>query len=127
MSTTSVATVRLSEPDTAQQTDAVTAIAAREAAQDARMDRLLRCVSSGYLADGCSCRATIPASVVTAAWTAEVDRTRMRDDRFFRFAWRGGVWLAFGLRDGHVRGVYCPEHSAERAERSSLPGADVAS
>jgi hypothetical protein len=105
----------------------VTAIAARDAADDARVDRLLRCVSSGYLAGGCSCRATIPESTVTAAWSAELERTGVYEDRFFRFAWRDGVWLAFGLRDGRVRGLYCPEHSAERAERTSLDGAGVAS
>jgi hypothetical protein len=82
--------------------------------------RPLRCVSSGYLSDGCSCEASIPASVVTAAWAQELKRAGARGDRFFRFAWHGGVWLAYGLQDGRVRGVYCPSHSAERDERSSL-------
>jgi hypothetical protein len=90
-------------------------------------DRLLRCVSSGYLSGGCPCRSAIPASVVTAAWTRELERTGTHEDRFFRFSWRGGVWLGFGLSDGRVRGVYCPEHSAARAERSSLQGLGVAS
>jgi len=82
------------------------------------LDGLLRCVSSGYLLDGCSCQATVPASVACAAWTRELERTRAREDQFFSFLWRGGEWLAYGLRDGRVRGVYCPEHSARRAERS---------
>ncbi len=119
MQAMNVATV-VSEP-IGRQIDAIAAIAAREHAhEEARVDRLLRCVSSGYLAGGCSCGATIPASVVTAAWAHEIERSGAREG-FFRFDWRGGVWLAFGLLDGHVRGVYCPEHSAERAGRSSAP------
>ena len=100
-------------------TTAVQALSAHEIATEAQVDRLLRCVSSGYLSDGCSCRTTIPASIVGAAWAHELERSGAGSDRFFRFRWRGGVWLAFGLRDGNVRGVYCPEHSAERAERST--------
>jgi hypothetical protein len=83
-------------------------------------DRPLQCVSSGYLSDGCSCRSTIPSSVVTAAWRDEFKRGGVCEDRLFRFAWNGGVWLAYGLKDGRVRGVYCPSHSAERDERSSF-------
>ena len=92
-----------------------------------RVERLLRCVSSGYLADECSCRATIPGSVVASAWAGEQDLLGSREDRFFRFAWRGGVWFSFGLRDGDVRGVYCPMHSAGRAERSFVQNVSVAS
>jgi hypothetical protein len=77
----------------------------------------LRCVSSGYLSDGCSCRATIPTGVVTDAWARE-QRAGVPGDQFFHFTWRAEVWLAFGLRDGRIRGVYCPEHSAERAQRA---------
>ena len=84
------------------------------------LDRPLRCVSSGYLADRCSCRSSIPSSVVAAAWGVERERGGADGDRFFHFAWRGDVWLAYGLRDGRVRGVYCPSHSAERDERSFL-------
>lgn len=91
------------------------------------VDRLLRCVSSGYLADGCSCRSAIPSSVVSAAWASVLDRGGQAEDRFFRFAWRGGVWLGFGMQDGRVRGVYCPEHSAARAERCAVPDLGVAS
>jgi hypothetical protein len=91
--------------------------------REARVDALgspLRCVSSGYLSGGCSCRSSIPAGVVSTAWGIELARGGARGDRFFRIAWRGGVWLAYGLRDGGVRGVYCPSHSAERDERSFL-------
>jgi hypothetical protein len=77
----------------------------------------LRCVSSGYLSGGCSCRATIPAGVVTDAW-AHQQRAGVAGDKFFHFTWRADVWLAFGLRDGRIRGVYCPEHRAERDQRS---------
>jgi hypothetical protein len=77
----------------------------------------LRCVSSGYLSDGCSCRASIPTGVVTDAWARE-QRAGVGGDQFFSFTWRAEVWLAFGLRDGRIRGVYCPEHSAERAQRA---------
>jgi hypothetical protein len=90
-------------------------------------DELLRCVSSGYLADGCSCQATVPARVVSAAWARQLQRAPAREDQFFRFAWRDGQWLAYGLRDGRVRGVYCPEHSARRAAYSHEPSASVAS
>jgi hypothetical protein len=81
-----------------------------------RFERILRCVSSGHLTDGCSCHCTIPSRVVTTAWADELGK--VRGDRFFHFAWRGGVWLAYGLMDGEVRGVYCPEHCAEREERT---------
>ena len=94
---------------------------------DSRFDRLLRCVSSGYLADGCSCQATVPASVVRGAWARELERDDVEEGQFFRFVWRGETWLGYGLRDGSVRGVYCPEHSARRAERSSVRQISVAS
>lgn len=79
--------------------------------------RPLRCVSSGYLSHGCSCRAAVPAPVVEAAWARERESSGVQAG-FFHFAWQGGVWLAYGMEDGHVRGVYCPEHRAEREERS---------
>jgi hypothetical protein len=87
-------------------------------ARSRNAEDLMQCVSSGYLSDGCSCQATIPSSVVTAAWARELELLGSHEDRFFRFAWRGGVWFAFGVGDGSVRGVYCPRHSAARAERS---------
>jgi hypothetical protein len=81
-----------------------------------RVELPLRCVSSGYLSNGCSCPRTIPAGVVIAAWARELEKAS--GERFFHFAWGGGEWLAYGLPDGLVRGVYCPDHSAERDERS---------
>jgi len=92
----------------------------RQAARTACPELPLRCVSTGYLGDGCSCRSTIPMAVVAAAWRAEREHSRDRSDRFFRFSWRDGEWLAFGLGDGRIRGVYCPEHSAERAQRAAV-------
>jgi hypothetical protein len=77
----------------------------------------LRCVSSGYLSHGCSCRATIPAGLVSDAWARE-QRAGVRGDQFFHFTWRAEVWLAFGQSDGRIRGVYCPEHSAEREQHA---------
>ena len=76
----------------------------------------LRCVSSGYLSDGCSCSSSVPVAVVIAAWRCELERGRLSEG-FFSFAWRGGVWLSYGLPDGQVRGIYCPSHRAEREER----------
>jgi hypothetical protein len=81
-----------------------------------RLELPLRCVASGYLSDGCSCRATIPAAAVVAAWARELEREA--GERFFHFYWRDGMWLGYGLEDGLVRGVYCPTHSAARDERS---------
>ncbi len=81
------------------------------------VEEVLRCVSSGYMSGGCSCTRTIAASAATAAWSAE--RTRGSASRFFHFAWKGEVWLGFGLEDGSIRGVYCQRHRAEREARSS--------
>ncbi len=75
-----------------------------------------RCVSSGL--DGCCCRQTIPTEAVTAAWARELEAGGVREDRFFHFIWEGGVWLAYGLAGGEVRGVYCPSHNSRRAARS---------
>ncbi len=71
------------------------------------------------MSDGCSCQATVPASVVTAAWDQELRRAPAREDQFFTFTWTGGEWLGYGLRDGSIRGVYCPEHNARRTQHSS--------
>jgi hypothetical protein len=83
-------------------------------AREAR-SRSLKCLSSGYLLDGCSCQAAIPASVVERAWEARLRSSPAREDGFFQFHWQGEAWLAYGLTDGEVRGVYCPEHRAQRA------------
>lgn len=84
------------------------------------LDRLLRCVSSGYLSDGCSCQQTVPGSIAGAAWAGQLEHTPAVEDQFFRFMWRGAEWLGYGLRNGGVRGVYCPEHNAQRSERRSF-------
>jgi hypothetical protein len=76
----------------------------------------LQCVSSGYMSDGCSCPQAIPARVVASAWAAELERGAV-ESGFFHVPWRGHVWLAFGMADGEIRGVYCPTHRAEREAR----------
>jgi hypothetical protein len=81
------------------------------------VEQPLSCVWSDA-AGGWSCHSHIPKAVVTNGWNRELDWGVEREDRFFHFIWRGGVWLAYGLKDGHVRGVYCPFHNSERAERS---------
>jgi hypothetical protein len=83
-------------------------------AREAR-SRSLKCLSSGYLLDGRSCQAAVPASVVERAWEACLRRLPAREDGFFQFHWKGEAWLAYGLTGGGVRGVYCPEHRAQRA------------
>jgi hypothetical protein len=77
----------------------------------------LWCVSSGSL-DGCSCRSQIAKDIVAQAWARELDASGDREARFFHFIADGGVWMAYGLADGDVRGVYCPSHNSQRAERS---------
>jgi hypothetical protein len=81
----------------------------------------LRCVWSNHPTHDRCCRESIPAAVVIAAWLGELERAHTHGDRFFHFAWRGGVWLAYGLLDGGVRGIYCPAHSAARDARASVP------
>jgi hypothetical protein len=77
----------------------------------------LRCVWSGSV-EGCSCRSRIDREIVAGAWQRELDASGDREARFFHFIWDGGVWMAYGLADGEVRGVYCPSHNSQRAERS---------
>jgi hypothetical protein len=78
--------------------------------------RSLRCVWTRHLHDGRSCGSHVPLGAVRAAWRRELARGRVRGG-IFHFAWRGEAWLAYGLPDGNVRGVYCPAHRAEREER----------
>ena len=104
---------------------AVVDIGRQRAARDGRMEVALRCVASGYLSDGASCRCTIPVGVVIAAWARELEKGP--GERFFHFAWHDGEWLAYGLEDGLVRGVYCPEHSAQRDGRSFSYGSRAGS
>jgi hypothetical protein len=77
----------------------------------------LRCVWSGSV-EGCSCRSRIAREVVAHAWQRELDASGDSEARFFHFIWDGGVWMAYGLAGGEVRGVYCPSHNSQRAERS---------
>ena len=78
----------------------------------------LKCVWSGYPNYDRDCRSRIPASVVVKAWQREM-QLKGTVDGFFYFAWRSGVWLAFGAQDGSVRGVYCPTHCSERDSRET--------
>jgi hypothetical protein len=78
--------------------------------------RPLECVWSSL--DGCSCGANIPTDAAARAWARELDATGELEDRFFHFIWEGGVWVAYGVADGDVRGAQCPSHNSERAERS---------
>jgi hypothetical protein len=80
-------------------------------------ERWLPCVSSGSSA-GCSCRSQIARDVVADAWARELEASGDREARFFHFISDGGVWMAYGLANGNVRGVYCPSHNSQRAERS---------
>ncbi|MFZ2113197.1 MAG: hypothetical protein WAU77_05630 [Solirubrobacteraceae bacterium] len=79
----------------------------------------MKCVWSGHPHYDRDCRARIPASVVVKAWHREMGRNGAVEG-FFNFTWRHGVWLAYGLSDGGVRGVYCPTHCSERDSREVL-------
>lgn len=78
----------------------------------------MKCVWSGYPHYDRDCRSRIPASVVTKAWQREM-QLKCTVEGFFYFSWRSGVWLAYGLGDGRVRGVYCPTHCSERDSRET--------
>jgi hypothetical protein len=90
-------------------------LAAARAANVAELP--LPCVWSGSV-DGCDCRSRIGRDVVARAWQRELDASGDCEACFFHFIWNGGVWMAYGLADGEVRGVYCPSHNSQRAERS---------
>ncbi|MEA2335679.1 MAG: hypothetical protein QOG40_2169 [Solirubrobacteraceae bacterium] len=77
----------------------------------------LRCVWSDAR-DDCSCHSRIPRSVVEAAWQCELAASGDREGRFFHLIHDGGVWQAYGIGTGEVRGVYCPSHNSQRAARS---------
>lgn len=76
----------------------------------------MKCVWSGYPDYNRDCRSRIPASVVIKAWHREI-QLKSAVEGFYYFSWRSGVWLAYGLRDGGVRGVYCPTHCVDRDSR----------
>lgn len=79
-------------------------------------DEPMKCVWSGYPDYNRNCRSRIPASVVIKAWHREI-QLKGAVEGFYYFSWRSGVWLAYGLRDGGVRGVYCPTHCVDRDSR----------
>lgn len=81
---------------------------------------LLRCVWSNHPDHTLDCRACIPTDVVMTAWRRETEEYQTPEG-FFYFSWNGGVWLAYGFRDGSVRGVYCPTHCAERTANLLRP------
>ncbi|HTA14705.1 MAG TPA: hypothetical protein VK781_07595 [Solirubrobacteraceae bacterium] len=78
----------------------------------------MKCVWSGYPNYDRDCRSRIPASFVIKAWQREM-QLKGTIEGFFYFGWRNGVWLAFGQRDGGVRGIYCPTHCSERDSRGA--------
>jgi hypothetical protein len=77
-----------------------------------------QCLSNGYLTGARRCDCRVPEYVVEAAWRRELERGSTRSEGFFRLTWRDGQWLAYGLPNGSVRGVYCPAHAADRDERA---------
>jgi hypothetical protein len=76
----------------------------------------LRCVWSDAR-DDCSCQSRIPRAVVELAWQRELAASGDRQGRFFHLIHDGGVWHAYGIDNGEVRGVYCPSHNSQRAAR----------
>ncbi len=92
------------------------------------LDEPMKCVWSGYPHYDRTCRSRIPSSVVAKAWQREM-QLKGTVEGFFYFSWRSGVWLAYGMPDGRVRGVYCPTHCSERDARdpgASEPDGDAA-
>jgi hypothetical protein len=83
-------------------------------------DLSLRCVWTSHPTHDRSCRSRVPMRVVAQAWKRELTRGRAQEG-FFHFAWKGEVWLAYGLPDGGIRGVYCPAHTAQRDEHTFAP------
>jgi hypothetical protein len=100
-------------------------IGASEQAYGAYAELPLRCVSSDPHG-GCSCKARIPRAVVEQAWRRELATSGDHEGRFFHLIHDGGVWQAYGLGDGQVRGVYCPSHNSQRAARSRAAVCQVA-
>lgn len=84
----------------------------------------LRCVWSDAR-DDCSCQSRVPRAVVEQAWARELAASGDREGRFFHLIHDGGVWQAYGLDNGEVRGVYCPSHNSQRAARSRAAVCDT--
>jgi hypothetical protein len=88
-----------------------------EGAVTMKLEELPRqCVWTRHPTNDHRCRARVPARRVAGAWRRELELGGVRAG-FFHFEWHGDVWLAYGLPDGEVRGVYCPMHRAEREQR----------
>lgn len=87
----------------------------------ATVHETLKCVWSGEADGAHSCAERIPVAVVERAWRRQMDDC-LSSEGFFHFNWRGGAWLAYGLPDGSVRGVYCPTHRTARAARRGGAG-----
>jgi hypothetical protein len=83
----------------------------------------LSCVCSET--DECSCHAQISRAVVERSWRRELEASGDHEGRFFHLIHDGGVWQAYGLGDGRVRGVYCPSHNSQRAARSRAAVCDA--
>lgn len=84
---------------------------------DGLVELPLRCVWSDAR-DDCSCHSRIPRAVVEQAWQRDLAASGDREGRFFHLIHDGGVWQAYGIENGEVRGVYCPSHNSQRAARS---------
>jgi hypothetical protein len=83
----------------------------------AKLEELpLQCVWTRQPTNDHRCRARVPARRVAGAWRRELELGGVRAG-FFHFEWRGEQWLAYGLPDGEVRGVYCPMHRTQREQR----------
>jgi hypothetical protein len=106
------------QPGQACAAESPTLVDATEEPVDAAAEPL-KCVWSGYPNYDRDCRSRIPASIVVKAWQREM-QLKGTVEGFFYFTWRSGVWLAFGLPDGGVRGVYCPTHCSERDSREAV-------
>lgn len=84
----------------------------------------LRCVSTDYLGEHCSCEAQIPSQVVLATWLRAREAAAGLSEGFFAIDWQGATWLSYGRGDGSVAGVYCPTHTRQRATRVALAERD---
>jgi hypothetical protein len=92
-------------------------VGANEQGFDGIVELPLRCVWSDAH-DDCSCHSRIPRAVVERAWQRELSASGDHEGRFFHLIHDDGVWQAYGIENGEVRGVYCPSHNSQRAARS---------
>jgi hypothetical protein len=106
-------------PDATERSTSIERPAGMAEARDGAAEEPMKCVWSGYPDYNRDCRSRIPASVVIKAWHREI-QLKGTVEGFYYFTWRQGRWLAYGLRDGRVRGVYCPTHCTDRDLRGTL-------